>query len=282
MIPLLLLALQADPVFKANLDLIRVQVQVTREDKAVPGLTKDDFLILDQGTPQEIIAVETDTQPLDLIILIDVSNSMTGALRQLKQKSAVALRHLRDIDRVAVLSFGTSLKIEYPLTQDFDSVKRAIREMRGHRPGTELNKNILQSAQYLSNNSRPSARHAILLLTDNHGDRGVPDSQVLDLLWASDSILHSLIFENPKIPTNPKPHVEIFSDSTGGEIFRANEKDLQLAKIVDQLRMRYTLVYRAPSAGPRSQTRQIEVKLAKPHPANTQIHFRTGYTRKEF
>lgn len=282
MIPILLLALQADPVFRANLDLIRVQVQVTSEDKAVRGLTREDFLILDQGTPQEIIAVETEAQPLDLIILIDVSNSMTGALRKLKAKSAVALRQLRDIDQVAVLSFGTSLKIEYPLTQDFDAVKKAIRQIRGRRPGTELNRNILEAAEYISKSSRPAARHAILLLTDNHGDRGVPDSQVLDRLWASDSILHSLIFENPKIPSNSKPHVEIFSDATGGEIFRANEKDLQLAKIVDQLRMRYTLVYRAPSAGPAGRTREIEVKLAKPHQAKTQVHFRTGYTKKEF
>ncbi len=60
MIPLLFLAFQADPVFRADIDLIRVAVQVTHDNKSKSGLTKKDFLLLDQGSPQEIIAIETE------------------------------------------------------------------------------------------------------------------------------------------------------------------------------------------------------------------------------
>lgn len=279
MIPLLFLAFQADPVFRADIDLIRVAVQVTHDNKSKSGLTKKDFLLLDQGSPQEIIAIETEAQPLDLIILVDVSNSMTPVLRQLKRKSAAALRQLRDGDRVGVLSFGTSLKIEHPLTQDFDAVHKAIRQIRGHRPGTELNSNIFEATEYFHKQARSSARRAILLFTDNHGDRGVPDSQVIDQLWSTDVILHSLIFEG-KLPANPQPHVEVFSTATAGDIFRVDTQSLNLPSIFDLLRQRYTLIYRAPAALATGQARQIEVQPLNPPPGNPQIRKRTGYKPK--
>jgi VWFA-related protein len=63
---------QKPPVFRTGVDMVRVDVYPRRRNRVVPGLTKDDFKILEDGVPQAIetfeyidIDAEWGTEPLE-------------------------------------------------------------------------------------------------------------------------------------------------------------------------------------------------------------------------
>ena len=66
------------PVFKGGVDLVNVTATVTDGNgRFVSGLTKDNFVVYDEGKPQEIVTFSTERVPVSLGMLLDVSASMT-------------------------------------------------------------------------------------------------------------------------------------------------------------------------------------------------------------
>ena len=79
-LPALIEARQAaqQAVFKAGVDVVEVAATVTDDDgRFVRGLTKEDFIVYDDGRPQEIVAFSSERRPVSLGVLLDVSISMT-------------------------------------------------------------------------------------------------------------------------------------------------------------------------------------------------------------
>lgn len=79
-LPALIEASQAaqQAVFRAGVDVVEVAATVTDDDgRFVRGLTKDDFIVYDDGRPQEIVAFSSERRPVSLGVLLDVSVSMT-------------------------------------------------------------------------------------------------------------------------------------------------------------------------------------------------------------
>src|SRR5690606_10189523 len=60
-------------VFKAGVDVVTVTVTVTDENgRFVSGLQKDDFLIYDEGEPQEIVTFSSERVPVSLGVVLDI------------------------------------------------------------------------------------------------------------------------------------------------------------------------------------------------------------------
>ncbi len=98
--------LAQDVVFRSDVQLLRVDVQVSDPaGKIVTGLKAEDFEILDDGVPQPIAAFEKDLNELDLMLVLDVSDSMSSITAEVKRQAANALRSLFFRDRVAVTIF---------------------------------------------------------------------------------------------------------------------------------------------------------------------------------
>lgn len=88
LVPILLIAAagltaQQDPVFRVDVQLVRMLATVTDDyGRPVGGLTKEDFRISDNGAPQEIALFERHTaQPLSVAILLDISGSTAKEMR---------------------------------------------------------------------------------------------------------------------------------------------------------------------------------------------------------
>jgi hypothetical protein len=62
--------------FKIRVDLVSVNVSVLGpEQSGVRDLSLDDFVLLEDGIPQRIIGFEEASQPSQLVLIIDSSNS---------------------------------------------------------------------------------------------------------------------------------------------------------------------------------------------------------------
>src|SRR5215204_4156393 len=74
-------AAQQQPVFRAGQDVVRVFATVTdRDGRLVTTLTRDDFEVRDEGKAQPLTLFDNSPQPIRLIVMLDVSGSMSGNL----------------------------------------------------------------------------------------------------------------------------------------------------------------------------------------------------------
>jgi Ca-activated chloride channel family protein len=280
------------PVYKGGTALVRVDVQVLEKGKPVPGLTRDDFVVRDEGVPQPLIAFGRESAPLELLFVLDVSGSMGKVLGEMASVAQKALQALNLDDQVGVVLFSRNARVSLELTSERPLIVRALKEAPLERDlgaGTSLNEAVLAAVDYLK--SQPLAgRRALLVLTDNGGlNVKTPDEQVLRALAASDTVLNAIVPPGAKPPAPPAPGVAVNPDYThsdvfhlaqeaGGEVLRADKPE-RLREMLEHIRVRYALGYRAPEASPGSW-RAIQVELAEPARRRfpkAELHARRGY-----
>ena len=268
---------QEEVVFRTNVELIRVDVEVLDGDRPVTGLKREDFIVLDEGTSQPILDFATENQELDLLLVLDISDSMGSMLRAMKAQARDALSKLYFRDRVGIVVFDSSPYLVIAPTWDREAVDKALQGIEISQGGTELNQTVLMAAKYLRLQSRPQTRRGIIVLTDNLGFKGLPDATVRDGLWEADLVLSTVFFNSTfrRMP-NYKANIEPFVTATGGDVFRVSDESFDLNESLQRMRQRYSLMYRAPAHKPGSICR-IKVQLRNPAHKQFQIRARTGY-----
>jgi VWFA-related protein len=115
--------------FRSNTDLINVTVTVTDANgRFVPGLTRDDFVVYEDGKPQAIQQFDADRVPVSLGIALDTSGSMAGEKIQAAQ--AALNRFLFDLlgknDEVFLYRFDSRPELIQGWTSDRGAVSRAL------------------------------------------------------------------------------------------------------------------------------------------------------------
>jgi VWFA-related protein len=269
---------QETPTFRADVQLITVNVQVLSRNQPVLGLKQTDFQVWDEDEAQTITNFGAEDQPLDVYLLLDVSGSMAPVAERLKETSRKAMEQLTAHDRVGIGMFANRTYLVIPPTSDFEAVAKALEIVPHGLGGTELNSSVLYSSLYLRKQARRDARLAVVILTDNEGYSRIPDDTVRNGLWEADVVLNALLFP---ADSHRRKYADVrrFVTATGGEALKANSKDLRLDEMFQRLRERYVLIYHAPGGEPGS-IRRIKVDLtkqAKSKVRDLKIRTRTGY-----
>ena len=96
-------------VFRAGTSTVFVNVSVKRGNNPVGGLSKDDFVLRDNGVPQQISAVSMEAIPVDVTVFIDTSGSTQAALGGMQKSLEAMLAALRPGDRLRLLTIGLSV-----------------------------------------------------------------------------------------------------------------------------------------------------------------------------
>jgi len=272
-----------DPVFRADVSLVRVDAQVMRAQEIVNGLQKDDFAILDNGKPQTILYCTQDEEPLDLLLLFDTSGSMLPSMRRLAASAHTALSELRKGDRVAVANFNTEASLIAPLNDDLeqaaDDVARIVDVRFGG--GTHILKAVEDGAKYFAQHGDPHRRHAILIFTDNFGQSSASEKEVVKRMWESDVLLCGLIVRSGEggFPGMAAEDMLGAARKTGGETVNADDPGHTFREMLRRMRRRYSIYYAMPVDKP-GATRQVTIALsadAKTRYPNAEVLARKGY-----
>jgi VWFA-related protein len=288
------LAQRPEVRFGADLALVRVDAQVLWRGEAIVNLTKDDFLIYENGAPRPILFFESEETPMDVVLLLDVSASMRPEAVTLAALADEVLGCLAATDRAALMVFAWRARLYQPLTADWrrvsDSVRQVIR--REHFDGrTLLNAGAFGAATYLRHDPRKNARRAILMITDNLGWKARSDRAVLNELWEADAALNVVHLTDPSKETwrvRPLPFLGVagmrkFVDETGGEWLNPRGKPNYLLEALTRIRRRYLLMYRA-APGRSGEERTIHVELSPPTRSrlpDAAVAARRGYRLRE-
>lgn len=190
------LVLSAQVTFRGGTSLVHVETDVREKSgRVITGLTMQDFRVLDEGKPQPLRALFRDDQPLDLVLMLDVSHSMAKDVATLTNSVTPIFSILRKGDRVAVFAFDEFANQIAILTDDSGAIARAIERVasarfRGH---TAIQPSIRQVAERLSGDPPSERRLAILIVTDNIAIPSSRDHEALRALWTADASLYGLI-----------------------------------------------------------------------------------------
>jgi Ca-activated chloride channel family protein len=269
-------AAQDTPRFSAATQLVEVYASVTdARGEPVTSLTRDDFVVLEDGEPQAISAFAVGEFPLTVALGVDRSWSMAGEkLRLAKQASAAFLRELRPGDRSMVLAISSTADEIAPLDADRPSQLRAIAALDPWST-TALRDALLAALDRLE---PEPGRQALIVFSDGvdrYSDASASD--VLTRARRSNALIYPIAFGR----TRPPLLAELAVLTGGRSFLLPDATDLQrtLSQIARELRHQYLIGYvpaRAATPG-EAEWRSISVSV-KNQPAGVRVRARDGYT----
>ncbi|MEQ1701157.1 MAG: VWA domain-containing protein, partial [Ilumatobacteraceae bacterium] len=114
-------------------------------------------------------AVAVQRAPLDVVVVLDRSGSMSGApLDSVTAATAQLLRLAGPDDRLAVVAFDDEVQLVLPLAHhEPDAASRAVRAI-GPGGSTNLSGGWMKGLELLTTAPRPEALRRVIVLTDGH------------------------------------------------------------------------------------------------------------------
>jgi Ca-activated chloride channel homolog len=258
-----------------RVDVNLVLVEATVKDKAgrvMNDLKKEDFLLAEDGTPQQIAHFSRDQLPLAVALVVDLSNSIEPFIRPLRYATLTALKSLKPDDEVGLFTFSSDVQQRIRLTHDKLAISDQI-EFFQTGGATNINRALYDAARYLREEA-PAARRVIVLVSDNvpTANNGLSQKQVVDAVLEADAAVYSL-----KVPGyNPLParlaakavpglvNVSKVAAETGGELFdieREGSLYLAFQALIERLKTRYTVGYYPTHRAEEGGFRKLDLRL---------------------
>src|SRR5689334_5293390 len=127
--PAMVFSLQQSPnadedAIKLNARWVNLNISVTdAQGKAVTRLKREDFFILEDGVPQEVVHFAPVDAPVNLVLLLDLSGSIGSKLKAMKKAANRFVDSLKENDRLAVAVFTSRFKLVSGFTSDQKRLK---------------------------------------------------------------------------------------------------------------------------------------------------------------
>jgi VWFA-related protein len=225
------------PVFKSGIEIVELDVSVTRGGQPVQGLTARDFALTDNGAAQEVRSVTLDRLPLSVTMVLDTSESVAGdRLAHLVQAGEGLTAALRPDDRAALITFSNLVDLRVPMTGQMTDVQSALRAIRG--AGATALRDAVHLALELQPHDR--TRPLVLVFTDGRDTTSwLTEDAVVDSARRIGVVVHAVRVESDRF-------LDRLADSSGGRTWSATS-DRQLRELftraLDEMRARYLLTY---------------------------------------
>jgi Ca-activated chloride channel family protein len=200
-----------------DVDVVQITATVTgRGGRFIRGLKASDFKVYEEGVPQAITAFAAENIPLELVVAVDVSGSMTKAMPTVKQAVRKFLTKLRPQDVVTVLGFNDNVFI---IARPTVSLEDRLKTLERLRPwgGTSLYDAMLKSLAQLG----PQAgRRVIVVFTDGEDlNSRVPLETAERGLESNDAMLYAIGLGRAPAMQSLRKVLERLSDKTGGQAY---------------------------------------------------------------
>lgn len=117
-----------DEVVKLESTLVSIPLLVSdRSGRYIPQLRANDFLLYEDGVQQKIESFGSEEVPFSVVLLLDVSPSVSGSIKEIQDAAIAFVHQLRSQDRVMVVSFDRNIHYLSEFTSDRRELEWAIR-----------------------------------------------------------------------------------------------------------------------------------------------------------
>ncbi|MEZ5318522.1 MAG: VWA domain-containing protein [Vicinamibacterales bacterium] len=269
-----LVTVEARPqqVFRGASDTVRVFVTVTdRDGRLVTTLTQNQFEIRDEGKPQPIVVFDNSPQPIQLIVMLDVSGSMRGNLPLLRASAEQLFARLGPDDVARVGTFGREIQISPTFTRDAAELRAALPPDIAEDAPTPLWRALEDGMAAFDPAS--DRRRVLLVLSDGKdtgptkfGERFVSQIEVIDKAREDDVMVYGIGLRSrtgapPQVGMGagglqamltadlPDPGLARAALETGGgyaEIRPRDDLGAAFAQVADELHSQYLIGFTPP------------------------------------
>jgi VWFA-related protein len=225
--------------FSTKVEAVRVDVLVTDRGQPVRGLAAADFEVFDNGVLQQVDLVSFDQIPLNVILALDMSESVAGErLDHLRSAGQALLSGLKKNDQAALVTFRGEVTLDADLSADPLKVRAALDRAE---PAGETA--LVDGAYAAMVVGESDAGRALLIVFSDGLDTTSwlqPDS-VLETARRSDVVAYAVSVGRVK-----GEFLRDLTSFTGGRLFEV-EKTANLRAIflsvLDEFRQRYLVSY---------------------------------------
>ena len=120
----------------------------TKAGQIMSDLKKEDFEVREDGVAKKIELFSRDELPLNVALVLDLSDSIGPFLGPLREAAQTTLAALKPEDEVALFTFSTEAELSVPLTKDKSKIAEKISSFKAGG-ATNINDGIFVASEYL-------------------------------------------------------------------------------------------------------------------------------------
>jgi VWFA-related protein len=255
--------------FTAKTEAVRVDVLVTENGRPVLGLKPADFVVVDNGVPQQVDLASFEQIPLNVVLTLDTSNSVAGErLEHLRSACKALLDKVKKDEQAAVITFSHVVRLGSGLTHELTPVRTAIEAVQPSG-GTAL---VDASFAGVLLGESDVGRSLMIVFSDGVDTASwlTPDS-VLDVARRSDVIAYGVSAGQTRSDFLPE-----VVEATGGRLFRVEATDdlgPTFVGILEEFRLRYLVSY-TPRGVSKEGWHKLDVRVKR---RGVTVRARPGY-----
>jgi VWFA-related protein len=301
------------PVFKSDVREVSIVFRVVdKENRPIAGLKPDDIRVEDEGIQRKITNFQTDVGNAQIVILPDVSGSMSTVLESLKGAlSDFADIVSQDFDRepgdilLSLVPFGDTATVLIDRTSNAAEFKHAVARLRPSGstalvdsvmaallnafstreidsppitgPGLDGGFSPIPSRYRRKPPPAETQKSKFLVIFTDAGENSSTHkwSDIASAMLGRDVVIYSIEFDSGT-PDSDFSALSKLTHQSGGKVYRARPENIKrlYAEVAHDIRSHYQLSFSAGDVGnPRSWR---NIRLSTNYPGAT-IFARTGY-----
>lgn len=267
------LSARQQPVFKSGVDVVRIDASVMNGRSAVGGLTKDRFVITDNGVPQAIDSVSLDRVPLSLMLVFDTSESLLGPpFTALIAATHRLIGSLRPDEAAALVTFSDQVRLAVPSTRDRAPLQAALTGLTA-AGATSINDAIVLSLLHRPPQA-PDTRPVMIVFSDGRDTASwLVSAQAQAAVRRSGMLVHVVELRTEAGATNFAREVAKAGGGRAWSAMSAGALRELFERVLDELRARYLITY-YPTGVSRDGWHDVKVTLKN---ARGEVTARPGY-----
>lgn len=251
-----------------------------REDKFVRGLTKDDFLIFEDGVQQNLtfFTDEKTNPPIYVGVLMDTSVSTKGKLGFSKEAAGNFIHTVIKLrkDKAAFMTFDHNIKLHQDFTDKLDLLDKAVEEIKDVGSQTALYDAVWQFSDEKLRNA--PGRRVIVIITDGEDTFSRAElDDAIDIAQRTETTIFAISTKAGFLGTVPgveagtikdkgDKYLERLCEETGGRAFFTGDMlalERSFTEISKEIHSQYIVTYQPANQtyDGKTRKRQIEVRF---------------------
>jgi VWFA-related protein len=264
-LPSLLLALVlgcASPALAQSDERIMYASVVDKAGTPVFDLTAKDFIVREDGQAREILRVTADTDPLQIALLVDNSESMRTKLGDLRHAVTAFIDNTREGVQIALVTLAERPTISVGYTADHDALKKGADRLFAYSAGNYLLDGIAEASQGLA--KRTMWRPVIVAISGVAGEMSYRQyTEVLRIFRESGASLNVLTLGLGNGGFDRDTVVSKGTEETGGRndlILSSMGLQPKAEQLATEISHQYRIVYARPQRLIPPKTTEVTAK----------------------
>src|SRR5689334_898710 len=258
------------PTFRAGTQVVSLFVTVADAQKRlVPDLTQDDFQVFDNDKAQPVSYFDNSLHPINVVVMLDTSGSMTLTIDLLKQAAEQFIIRLLPDDKARVGAFNDKIQINAKWSNNRDQLVTDIKDL-DYGNGTRLWDAVGTALDELK---AIDGRRVILVFTDGDDteSKSMNLGRVIERARVDEVMIYAIGLESryfngqTQVRSKPDAGLRKVADETGGgyfELTKASELAGTFTKVAQELHSQYVIGFTPTSLD--NRVHKLAVKMKQP------------------